>query len=143
MAPNESRTPSTNANERRECPVVLIVDDNDDNRELYAGHLPGAGFRVLTAVDGAEAVEKARAERPDIIVLDLAMPGTNGWDAARILKSDVRTESICVMALTGHTDASHYVSAKLAGCDYFLAKPCLPEDLVAHIEAWLVLRRGL
>ena len=115
--------------------LVLVVDDFEDNRTMYAEYLAAAGYRALMAEDGAEAVAIATAEMPDVIVLDLSMPGMDGWEAAARLKANERTRGIIIIALTGHAEARHYAKAKSAGCDYFLAKPCLPQDLEAHIEA--------
>jgi two-component system cell cycle response regulator DivK len=120
--------------------LVLVVDDYEDNRVMYAEYLAALGYRTLMANDGAEALAIAVARMPDVIVLDLSMPGMDGWEAATRLKADERTRGICIIALTGHAEARHYTKAKGAGCDYFLAKPCPPQDLAAHIEASLAER---
>src|SRR5215208_4246740 len=83
-------------------PLVLVVDDYQDAREMYAEYLSFSGFRVVEAGTGTEAVEKALALRPDVILMDLSLPGMDGWAATRQLKSDDRTRSIPVVALTGH-----------------------------------------
>ena len=118
-------------------PTVLIVDDFDDNRQMYAEFLAYSGFRVLEASNGAEAVEKATEHLPDLIVMDLSLPVLDGWEATRRLKSDPRTRHIPVIALTGHALEGHSQGARAAGCDAFLAKPCLPDKLLDTVRAML------
>ena len=117
-------------------PPVLVVDDNDDTRAMYAALLSAAGFAVQTAANGEEAIAAAE-DRPAVIVMDLAMPGLNGWEATRRLKTGTRTSDIPVIVLTAH-DLDHYRDvAVAAGCDAFLSKPCAIEDLVAEIRKLL------
>ena len=113
---------------------VLVVDDFADNRQMYAEYLAFVGYRVAEAENGQEALDKAFDMRPDVIVMDLSLPGMDGWEATRRLKSDARTRHIPVIALTGHALAGHSKGALEAGCDAFVTKPCLPEDLVTHIR---------
>jgi two-component system, cell cycle response regulator DivK len=115
-------------------PLVLIVDDFEDNRAMYVQFLTFEGFRVAEAENGAEALEQARNLHPDLIVMDLSLPVMDGWEATRRLKSDARTRRIPVLALTGHALGGHSQRAKEAGCDAYLTKPCLPEDLVVEIR---------
>jgi CheY-like chemotaxis protein len=117
--------------------LVLLVDDYADNRDIYAQFLLYAGLRVEEAENGHQALEKAFAVSPDVIIMDLALPGLDGWEATRRLKSDPRTERIPVIALTGHALAGHSQGALEAGCDLFLTKPCLPERLLEEILALL------
>ena len=117
-------------------PQVLVVDDNEDTRSMYAALLSTAGFAVRTAANGEEAIAAAE-DRPAVIVMDLAMPGLNGWEATRRLKTGTRTSDIPVIVLTAH-DLDHYRDvAVAAGCDSFLSKPCAIEDLVAEIRKLL------
>lgn len=115
-------------------PLILVVDDFEDNREMYVQYLNFAGYRVAEAANGHEALEQAFATRPDLIVMDLSLPGMDGWEATRRLKKDERTKHIPVVALTGHALAGHSKTAIEAGCDAFVIKPCLPEDLAAEIR---------
>ena len=118
-------------------PLVLVVDDFQDNREMYAEYLAFSGFRVIQAANGKEALDQAFANRPDIIIMDLSLPVMDGWEATRRLKADQRTNAIPVVALTGHAMQGHSKGAMEAGCDAFVAKPCLPDQLVAEIRKML------
>src|SRR5262245_35527060 len=86
---------------------ILLVDDFDDNREMYAEYLEYSGFRVTQASNGHEALARAFEQPPDLIVMDLSLPGMDGWEATRRLKADSRTKSIPVVALTGHALEGH------------------------------------
>lgn len=118
-------------------PLVLVVDDFADNREMYSEYLAFSGYEVIEAQNGREAVEAAQSRMPDIIIMDLSLPVMDGWEATRRLKADERTRKIPVVALTGHALAGHSKGAREAGCDSFLAKPCLPDQLVAEIKRML------
>jgi two-component system, cell cycle response regulator DivK len=121
----------------RRKPIVLVVDDFADNREMYSEYLTFSGYEVIEAKNGIEAVEAAQGRMPDIIIMDLSLPVMDGWEATRRLKADERTRRIPIVALTGHALAGHSKGAKEAGCDSFLAKPCLPDQLVAEIRRML------
>ena len=123
-------------------PLVLVVDDYQDAREMYAEYLSFSGFRVEEASTGAEAIEKAFALRPDVILMDLSLPGMDGWTATRRLKNDERTRGIPVVALTGHALAGASEGARQAGCDAFVTKPCLPDELVVEVRRMLHRRDG-
>jgi two-component system, cell cycle response regulator DivK len=118
-------------------PLVLVVEDYQDAREMYAAYLQFSGYRVAEATNGEEALEQAHALLPDIILMDLALPKMDGWEATRRLKADARTRHIPVVALTGHALAGHADGAREAGCDAFVTKPCLPDELVAEIKRML------
>ena len=122
-------------------PLVLVVEDYQDAREMYAAYLEFSGYRVAEATNGVEALEQAHALKPDIILMDLALPKMDGWEATRQLKADVRTRNIPIVALTGHALAGHAEGAKAAGCDAFVTKPCLPDALVAEIRRMLAASR--
>jgi CheY-like chemotaxis protein len=117
-----------------ERPCVLLVDDYPDARQMYTEYLEYSGFAVVQAANGIEALRQAVESRPDIILMDLALPVMDGWEATRQLKADPRTAGIPVVALTGHALSGTSDGAKEAGCDAFLTKPCLPEDLVQEIR---------
>jgi CheY-like chemotaxis protein len=128
--------------DHRESPrLVLIVDDFEDNREMYAEYFRFSGWRVEEAGSGLEALDKAFRDPPDVIVMDLSLPGLDGWEATRRIKADARTRHVPVIAVTGHALAGHSRGARDAGCDAFVTKPCLPEHLLAEVER-LVAGRG-
>ena len=120
-----------------EPPLILVVDDYQDAREMYAEYLQFSGFRVAEARNGNEAVAQALSLRPDLILMDLSLPGMDGWEATRVLKADDRTRHIPVVALTGHALAGASEGARKAGCDSFVTKPCLPDDLVVEVRRML------
>ena len=115
--------------------LVLLVDDYPDNRDIYVQFLTYSGLRVEEAENGHQALDKAFELHPDVIVMDLSLPGLDGWEATRRLKNDPRTRDIPVIALTGHALAGHSKGALDAGCDAFITKPCLPERLLDEIRA--------
>jgi two-component system cell cycle response regulator DivK len=119
------------------APLILVVDDYQDAREMYAEYLQFSGFRVAEARNGNEALEQAFALQPDLILMDLSLPGMDGWEATRQLKRDDRTRHIPIVALTGHALAGASEGARKAGCDSFVTKPCLPDDLVVEIRRML------
>jgi CheY-like chemotaxis protein len=121
-------------NTKTDRPRVLLVDDYPDAREMYTEYLEFSGFDVVEAGNGMEALQRAVESTPDIILMDLSLPVMDGWEATRRLKADRRTASIPVVALTGHALAGISEGAKQAGCDAFVTKPCLPEDLVREIR---------
>lgn len=118
-------------------PLILVVDDYQDAREMYAEYLQYSGFRVAEAKNGNEAVAQARSLKPDLILMDLSLPGMDGWEATRVLKADEATKKIPIVALTGHALAGASEGARKAGCDSFVTKPCLPDDLVIEVKRML------
>ena len=122
-------------------PLILVVDDYEDAREMYAEYLRFCGFRVAEARNGNEALEQAFSLMPDLILMDLSLPGMDGWEATRQLKADERTRQIPIVALTGHALAGASEGAKRAGCDSFVTKPCLPDDLVVEVRRMLGLAK--
>ena len=122
-------------------PRVLIADDKGDTREMYELYLNMAGYRVDTAKDGHEAILKARALRPDLVVMDLQMPKLDGWAAIRELRSRAETAAIPVIVLTGHDFKAYLKPAALAaGVVSYLMKPCFPEQLAREVGACLTVR---
>jgi CheY-like chemotaxis protein len=104
---------------------------------MYSEYLSVCGFRVAAAQNGLEAVEKTRALLPDVVLMDLSLPIMDGWEATRQLKQDELTRHIPVIALTGHALVGYAESARRAGCDAFVTKPCLPEALVDEVNRML------
>ncbi|MEA2562041.1 MAG: two-component system, cell cycle response regulator DivK [Acidobacteriota bacterium] len=122
------------------APLVLVVDDVAHGREIFAEYLEFRGFRVATAADGLEALDKAFELLPDIILMDLSLPQLDGWEATKRLKGDERTKMIPVIALTAHALASAHDKAMAAGCDSVVTKPCVPRDLEAEVRRQLAAR---
>lgn len=117
-------------------PLVLIVDDANDNREGYAQYLQFCGFRTVEAATGHDALTEATRSRPDVILLDMRLPGLDGAEVSRRLRSGGfgRTP---IIALSACVSESEIASALASGCDAFLAKPCLPEAVVEEIKRQL------
>ena len=103
--------------------VLLVVDDFRDGREMLCEYLRFSGFHVTEAVDGSQALEIALKKQPRIVLMDLTMPGMDGWEATRRLKADPRTKDIIVIALTANVLQGEEAKARAAGCDGFIAKP--------------------
>jgi two-component system cell cycle response regulator DivK len=112
-------------------PVVLVVDDDPDARAIYATYLRAMGCEVFTANDGRSAIEKSTALLPDIILMDLAMPRLDGWEAIRQLNQSSWTRRIPVVAISAVPESRH--TAFQAGCSAYLSKPCEPQVVWAQI----------
>jgi len=116
------------------APMILVVDDFADGRELAVDALTHAGFRVAEAENGIEALEHAQRLAPALILMDLALPGVDGWEVIRRLRADARTREIPVVALTAHALKTQAERAREAGCRGFLTKPCSPRMLVDEVR---------
>ena len=115
-------------------PLILVVDDNLDAREMYCMYLRHEGFDCLEAEDGAKALELARAHRPVVVLMDATMPGVDGWQAIQQLRSEPDLRGIAVVMLTAHAFEEHRRRAESVGADAFLAKPVLPDELAKQIR---------
>jgi two-component system cell cycle response regulator DivK len=113
---------------------VLLVDDEADNREVYAQYLTYSGCRVETAADGEEALAKVADLQPRVIIMDMALPRLDGWEATRRLKADPATRHIPVLALSAHVLPELKRKALEAGVDAYLIKPLAPGDLLEAIR---------
>ena len=109
--------------ERSSTLSVLVVDDFPDGLELVAEYLTFRGFAVHVARNGEDAIEIARKVKPDIVLMDLSMPGIDGWQAAGALKNDPATQAIIVIAVTAHALKPETDAAREAGCDGVICKP--------------------
>ena len=116
---------------------ILVVEDNEMNRDMVGRRLERRGYEVVVAVDGQEGVDMARSENPDLILMDLSLPVLNGWEATRQLKQDTKTNGIPIIALTAHAMASDRESAIEAGCDDYDTKPLEFSRLICKIHALL------
>lgn len=120
---------------------ILIVEDNMDNYELVRLVLERAGYDVFLAVNGRDGVDAARAQRPDLILMDLGLPEMDGWNATSKLKSDMETRSIPLYALTAHTLPEERKRALSAGCDGYVAKPIQMKGFLDMVEEALLVER--
>jgi len=120
---------------------ILIVEDNEMNRDMLSRRLVKRGYDVAIAVDGEHGVAMARSESPALILMDMSLPGLDGWEASRRLKADPQTKDIAIIAITAHAMAGDREKALAAGCDDFDTKPIELTRLLAKIEA-LVARPG-
>lgn len=118
---------------------ILLVEDNEMSRDMLARRLERREYHVVTAVDGAEALQIAKERRFDLILMDLSLPVLDGWEASTRLKSDVRTKDIPIIALTAHAMAGDEIRARAVGCDDFETKPVDFPRLLAKIESLLSL----
>jgi CheY-like chemotaxis protein len=116
---------------------VLLVEDQEDNRDMLSRRLKKRGYEVEIAVDGAEGVEKARGEAPDLILMDMSLPVMDGWEATRILKAEEGTRSIPVVALTAHAMSTDREKAFEAGGDAYETKPIELPRLLETMEKLL------
>ena len=121
---------------------ILLVEDNETNRNLLVRRLSKRGFEMTTAVNGLEAVQKAQAEKPDLVLMDLSLPEIDGWEAMRRLRADPSSASLRIIALTAHAMAEDRESATEAGCDDFDTKPVDIERLIGKMNALLAKPHG-
>lgn len=119
-------------------PKILIVEDNEDNRDALSRRLERRGFQVVMAHDGKLGAQMATSERPDLILMDMNMPEVDGWEATRLIKADSGTEHIPVIALTAHAMSGDRERALAVGCVDYHTKPVELPRLLAQIEAILV-----
>jgi CheY-like chemotaxis protein len=118
-------------------PRILLVEDNEMNRDMLSRRLARKGFEVLIAVDGQQGVDKTRTENPDLVLLDMSLPVLDGWEAARRLKGSSETKHIPIIALTAHAMSGDREKTLEAGCDDYDTKPIELPRLLGKIEALL------
>src|SRR5690348_18168737 len=129
------RRPQREEGER--MPKILLVEDNEMNRDMLSRRLERRGYEVLIAVDGAEGVNLAREQTPDLILMDMSLPVIDGWTATRQLKGDASTQAIPIIALTAHAMAGDREKALEAGCDDYDSKPVEFTRLLEKVENFL------
>jgi len=118
-------------------PKILLVEDNEMNRDMLARRLQKRGYELILAVDGLLAVEMTQKEHPDLVLMDMSLPGLDGWEASRRLKADPATAGIPIIALTAHAMAEDREKALAAGCNEFETKPVDLASLLAKMESFL------
>lgn len=116
---------------------ILLVEDNEMNRDMLGRRLQRRGYEVLIAVDGEEGVSMAERDAPDLILMDMSLPGIDGWEATRRLKASSATRPIPIIALTAHAMSGDREKALEAGCDDYDTKPVEFDRLLAKIEGFL------
>lgn len=116
---------------------ILIADDDYDNRTILAQALEAAGFAVVQAVNGQEAIELVLKDPPALIFLDLSMPKMNGWETAKRLRELPQMAGVAIIAFTAHALQGDETKALAAGCDQFVTKPCIPREVVQKVQQWL------
>ena len=116
---------------------ILVVEDQEDNRQILRDLLTGAGFEVIEAEDGEAGVAAAAAHRPDLILMDIQLPVLDGYEAARRLKADAMLRSIPVIAVTSYALGGDENKARAAGCDAYITKPYSPRQLLAKVREYL------
>ena len=116
---------------------ILVVEDNEMNRDMLSRRLERRGYEVVIAVDGQEGVAQARSQTPDLILMDMSLPVIDGWEATRQLKAAAETRSIPIIALTAHAMAGDREKAIEAGCDDYDYKPIELPRLLDKVEAAL------
>jgi two-component system cell cycle response regulator DivK len=121
---------------------VLLVEDNEMNRDMLSRRLIRRGFEVIFAVDGKQGVDAARREKPDIILMDMSLPVMDGWEATRCVKADDATRSVLVIGLTAHAMSGDREKAMEAGCDDYDTKPVELDRLIGKIERLLGLAKS-
>ncbi len=119
--------------------TILLVEDNPHNRKIFSGMLTHHGFKVREAETGELALQAVAEELPDLILMDLSIPGVDGWECTRRLKADPRTRPIPIIALTAHAMRGDEERAIAAGCDGYLAKPISPKKVVEEVKRYLKL----
>ena len=123
--------------DRRPIATILVVEDNEPSRDVLSRRLERRGYRVLLAADGQQAVSIARAAMPDLILMDLGLPGIDGWEATRLLKADATTRHIPIIVLSAHAMTNDREMALAAGGDEFDTKPVRFEKLLMKITSLL------
>jgi CheY-like chemotaxis protein len=116
---------------------ILLVEDNEMNRDMLSRRLIRRGYEVAVAVDGAQGVAMAQSEKPDLVLMDLSLPGIDGWEATRRIKAGAETKHLPVIGLTAHAMAGDREKALEAGCDDYDTKPIELERLIGKIESLL------
>jgi len=116
---------------------ILLVEDNPDNRDMLSRRLARRNYQVFIEADGAEGIERAKSDAPDLILMDMSLPVVDGWEASRQIKADPETSSIPIIALTAHVMAGDRDLALQAGCDDYDTKPIEFERLLGKINTLL------
>jgi two-component system cell cycle response regulator DivK len=121
---------------------ILVVEDQEDNRRIIRDLLASVGYQMIEALDGESGVRLAEAERPDLILMDIQLPGVDGYEATRRIKANPELRSIPVIVVTSYALSGDDVKAMQAGCDAYVAKPFSPRQLLSKIREFLAETSG-
>ncbi len=124
------------------APRILVIEDNEDNRRILRDLLTSAGFSLLEAVDGEQGVARAQAEVPDLILMDIQLPGIDGYEATRRIKARPALQHIPIVVVTSYALSGDDVKARAAGADGYVTKPFSPRALLATVRGFLPLPPG-
>ena len=116
---------------------ILVVEDQQDNRQILRDLLTNAGFDMIEAENGEEAIASAQASRPDLILMDIQLPILDGYEATRRIKADPNLKSIPIIVVTSYALSGGEDRARRAGCDDYVAKPFSPRQLLAKIKEYV------
>jgi two-component system cell cycle response regulator DivK len=116
---------------------ILVVEDQEDNRHILRALLTNAGFDIVEAENGEEAIASAQASRPDLILMDIQLPILDGYEATRRIKADPNLKSIPIIVVTSYALSGDEDKARRAGCDDYVAKPFSPRQLLAKIKEYV------
>jgi len=116
---------------------ILIVEDQEDNRKILRDVLSRAGYDLIEAFNGEDAVRLAQSEQADLILMDIQLPGIDGYEATRRIKATIDLRSIPIIAVTSYALSSDEAQARAAGCDAYIAKPFSPRELLARVREYL------
>lgn len=116
---------------------ILVIEDQEDNRKIFRDLLENAGYGVAHALTGIEGVEMAASYRPDLILMDIQLPGIDGYEATRRIKSNTATSGIPIIIVTSYALSDDHAKAFEAGCDAYISKPISPRILLAKVKEFL------
>ncbi len=116
---------------------ILVIEDNDENRRILRLLLVNAGYEVIEAITGEDGIGAASSVRPDLILMDVQLPGLDGYEATRRIKSDPGLNAIPIIVITSYALSGDDVKAFEAGCDAYIAKPFIPRQVLAKINEYL------
>ncbi|HEX5317730.1 MAG TPA: response regulator [Stellaceae bacterium] len=116
---------------------ILVVEDTEDNRQIVRDMLDAAGYEMLEALDGLTGVEMAASEKPDLILMDIQLPGIDGYEATRRIRANPAIAKVPIIAVTSYALSGDEAKTREAGCDGYVAKPFSPRQLLAKVREFL------
>jgi len=121
----------------RVAPRILVIEDTEDNRQILGDLLSSAGYELIEAVDGLEGVAAAEREQPDLILMDIQLPGIDGYEATRRIRAIPALAKVPIIAVTSYALSGDEAKTREAGCDGYVAKPYSPRQLLAKVREFL------